>query len=85
MRVRSQLTQCKTIRFGSIGLCKAIGDDIGFNMSAIARDAFGNGLGNSIGSDIKAHWLSGQTTEDRGQMTGSVLSSSGMTQGSSNA
>ncbi|WHN66080.1 LysM peptidoglycan-binding domain-containing protein [Cysteiniphilum sp. QT6929] len=85
IRTGSRVVQTEVNAYANVGLRKAIGDDIAFNMGSIARDAFGNGLGNSIGSDIKAHWLSGQTTEDRGQRTDSVLSSSGMTRGSSNA
>ncbi|MDA0911803.1 MAG: hypothetical protein O2809_09690 [Proteobacteria bacterium] len=79
MRLDSRLKQRKRADCASIGLRKAIGDDIGFNMGAIARDTFGNALGASIGQGIV------QMTENRGLRTDSELLSSDSTGGSNTA
>ncbi|MDA0911805.1 MAG: glycohydrolase toxin TNT-related protein, partial [Proteobacteria bacterium] len=78
-RQMTTLAANETTSFASIGLRKAIGDDIGFNMGAIARDAFGNALGASIGQGIV------QMTENRGLRTDSELLSSDSNGGSNTA
>ncbi|WP_440992958.1 hypothetical protein, partial [Cysteiniphilum litorale] len=50
-----------------------------------SKGGYFGSVGKDVFDQMANESLSNLTTEDRGQMTGSVLSSSGMTQGSSNA